>query len=115
MSHLVSILSILLRACSKRTAEAPERVENINVQKLHSIVKEQGIPVLYLKQRKIVDGIEAQRLRTLEEDNRNLTDTLQSFVEEFNVLRSSSGQPVSNCVCSSFVYVHLTFKILTQG
>ncbi|KAF9480517.1 protein kinase regulator [Pholiota conissans] len=56
-------------------SEAPERVENINMEKLHSIVKDQ-----------------AQRLRTLEEDNRNLTGTLQSFMEEFNNIRSSSGR-----------------------
>ncbi|KDR80577.1 hypothetical protein GALMADRAFT_222174 [Galerina marginata CBS 339.88] len=59
-------------------SEAPERVENINVEKLHSIVKDQ-----------------AQRLRTLEEDNRNLASTLQSFVEEFNNTRSS-GRPDDN-------------------
>ncbi|KAF9563946.1 hypothetical protein CPC08DRAFT_685900 [Agrocybe pediades] len=56
-------------------SEAPERVENINVEKLHSIVKDQ-----------------AQRLRSLEEENRNLTSTLHSFVEEFNSLRSSAGR-----------------------
>ncbi|KAF8817501.1 hypothetical protein BYT27DRAFT_7074375 [Phlegmacium glaucopus] len=52
-------------------SEAPERVENISIEKLHSIVKTQ-----------------AQRLRALEEDNRNLTTTMQSFVEEFNNIRS---------------------------
>ena len=36
----------------------------------------------------------AQRIRSLEEDNRNLNTTLQSFVEEFNHLRSSLGRSV---------------------
>jgi len=58
-------------------SEAPERVENVNVEKLHSIVKDQ-----------------AHRLRSLEEDNRNLTSTLQSFVEEFNNIRTSFGRTV---------------------
>ncbi|KAF8909334.1 hypothetical protein CPB84DRAFT_1765875 [Gymnopilus junonius] len=53
-------------------AEAPERVENINLEKLHSIVKDQ-----------------AQRLRSLEEENRNLSSALQAFVEEVNNVRSS--------------------------
>ncbi|KAF8159613.1 hypothetical protein B0H34DRAFT_654723 [Crassisporium funariophilum] len=59
-------------------SEAPERVENISVEKLHSIVKDQ-----------------AQRLRSLEDDNRNLTSTMQSFMEEFNNLpaRSTSNRP----------------------
>ncbi|KAF9531737.1 protein kinase regulator [Crepidotus variabilis] len=55
-------------------AEAAER-ENINVDRLHSVVKDQ-----------------AQRLRSLEEDNRSLSTTLQSFVDEFNSLRSSLAQ-----------------------
>jgi len=96
-------LPILLRTNLNCEAEASGRVENINIQKLHSIVKDQGISILFLRQRKVVDNMEAERLRTLEEDNRNLTDTLQSFVEEFNILRSSSGRPVSNQFSSSFV------------
>jgi hypothetical protein len=52
--------------------------------------------IFYLKQGKVINNIKAERLRTLEEDNRNLTDTLQSFAEEFNILRLSSGRPVSN-------------------
>ncbi|KAF5316032.1 hypothetical protein D9619_006350 [Psilocybe cf. subviscida] len=55
-------------------SESSERGENINVEKLHSLVKEQG------------------KLRTLEEDNRSLTGTLQSFIDEFNGLRASSGR-----------------------
>ena len=43
----------------------------------------------------------AQRLRALEEDNRNLTMTMQFFVEEFNNIRSSHGT-VSNCVRANF-------------
>ncbi|KAH9479495.1 Protein STE50 [Psilocybe cubensis] len=57
-------------------SEAPERVENINVEKLHSIVKDQ-----------------AQRLRTLEEENRSLSTALKTFVDEFNTIRASSGRP----------------------
>ena len=74
-------------------AEAFERVENISVEKLHSIVKTQGM---------LDDLIElplyfgytnspfvAHRLRALEENIRNLTTTMQFFVEEFNSIRSS--------------------------
>ncbi|KAF9462929.1 hypothetical protein BDZ94DRAFT_1219040 [Collybia nuda] len=52
-------------------SEAPERVEGLSLESLHSVIKDQG-----------------QRIRTLEEDNRNLNNTLQSFLEEFNHNRS---------------------------
>ena len=96
-------------------AEAFERVENISVEKLHVIVKTQGI---------LDDLIEttssftfgytnslfvAQRLRALEENIRNLTSTMQFFVEEFNSIRSS-GTTSSGTVSSGIVSkCHLYF------
>lgn len=56
-------------------SEAPERVEEVSLDTLHTMIKEQ-----------------AQRIRNLEEDNRNLNNTLQSFVEEFNSFRTSLGR-----------------------
>jgi hypothetical protein len=77
-------------------AEAFERVENISVEKLHVIVKTQGIlddliettpsPTFGYTNSPFV----AQRLRALEENIRNLSSTMQFFVEEFNSIRSSA-------------------------
>ncbi|KIM43974.1 hypothetical protein M413DRAFT_433200 [Hebeloma cylindrosporum] len=68
-------LTTLLPAHSNWPAEPPGCVENINLQ-IHSIVQDQ-----------------AQRLTTLEENNWNLNNTLQSFMEELEVLRPPWGQP----------------------
>lgn len=57
-------------------SELAERPEKVSVDKLHMLVKDQ-----------------ANRLRVLEEENRNLNTTVQSFLDEFNSLRSSlNGQ-----------------------
>ncbi|KIK61584.1 hypothetical protein GYMLUDRAFT_166278 [Collybiopsis luxurians FD-317 M1] len=53
-------------------SEAQDRSENMTVEKLHSMVKDQ-----------------AQRLRALEEENKNLNSTLQSFLDDYNTLRQS--------------------------
>ncbi|KAF8159614.1 hypothetical protein B0H34DRAFT_411179 [Crassisporium funariophilum] len=55
-------------------SEAPERVDNISIEKLHSIVKDQ-----------------AQRLRVLEDENRTLSNAMRSFYSELLRLRSSLG------------------------
>ncbi|KAF9054434.1 hypothetical protein BJ165DRAFT_715238 [Panaeolus papilionaceus] len=52
-------------------SEALDRSENLSLERLHSVVKDQ-----------------AQRLRSLEEDNRSLTSTLQSFLDEFSNSRN---------------------------
>lgn len=79
-------------------AEAFERVENISVEKLHSIVKTQGMldnliefhPLYFVGYANSPLCV-AQRLRALEESIRNLTTTLQFFVDEFNTIRSSGN------------------------
>ncbi|TFK39959.1 hypothetical protein BDQ12DRAFT_518668 [Crucibulum laeve] len=53
-------------------SEAQERPESISVEKLHQQVQDQ-----------------AQRIRSLEEENRNLNNTLHSFMDEFNTFKSS--------------------------
>ncbi|THU91525.1 hypothetical protein K435DRAFT_780687 [Dendrothele bispora CBS 962.96] len=53
-------------------SEAQERSENLTLDKLHTIVKDQD-----------------RRLRYLEEENRNLNTTLQSFLDDYNGLRAS--------------------------
>ncbi|EAU90591.1 protein kinase regulator [Coprinopsis cinerea okayama7 len=57
-------------------SELAEMTETVTIHKLHTLVKEQG-----------------QRLRTLEEENRSLNTILQTFIDEFNGVRSSlNGQ-----------------------
>ncbi|EGN96627.1 hypothetical protein SERLA73DRAFT_93174 [Serpula lacrymans var. lacrymans S7.3] len=56
-------------------SEAPEHQANVSIEKLCDVVKEQD-----------------QRLRQLEEDNKRLNDTLQSFLEEFTGSRASQGR-----------------------
>ena len=75
-------------------AEAFERVENVSVEKLHLIVKTQGMVNDLIGPLLLLWGysnslLVAQRLRGLEENIRNLTTTMQFFVEEFNNIRSS--------------------------
>ncbi|KAJ4473677.1 hypothetical protein J3R30DRAFT_3780895 [Lentinula aciculospora] len=53
-------------------SEAQDRTENVTVEKLHAIVKDQS-----------------ERLRLLEEENKNLNSTLQSFLDDYNNLRQS--------------------------
>ncbi|KAJ3906368.1 hypothetical protein F5879DRAFT_797754 [Lentinula edodes] len=53
-------------------SEAQDRVENVTVEKLHAIVKDQS-----------------ERLRVLEEENKNFNSTLQSFLDDYNNLRQS--------------------------
>ncbi|KAJ6624954.1 protein kinase regulator [Mycena sp. CBHHK59/15] len=60
-------------------SEASERLEGITVDRLHVMIKDQGI-----------------RLHHLEEENRHLNHTLQLFVEDFNALRSSLGRSDEN-------------------
>ncbi|KAJ7746855.1 protein kinase regulator [Mycena maculata] len=60
-------------------SEASERFEGLTVDKLHVMIKDQGI-----------------RLHHLEEENRHLNHTLQLFVEDFNALRNSLGRSDEN-------------------
>ncbi|KAJ7355669.1 hypothetical protein DFH08DRAFT_922665 [Mycena albidolilacea] len=60
-------------------SEASERLDGLTVEKLHAIVKDQGI-----------------RLHHLEEENRHLNHQLQLFVEDFNAFRSSVGRSDEN-------------------
>ncbi|KAF9258931.1 hypothetical protein L218DRAFT_1004455 [Marasmius fiardii PR-910] len=53
-------------------SEAQDRVEDLTLQKLNNMLHDQ-----------------AQRLRILEEENRNLNTTLQSFLDDYNALRTS--------------------------
>ncbi|KAG5647907.1 hypothetical protein DXG03_007831 [Asterophora parasitica] len=57
-------------------SEVSERVENISLDGLYSVVKDQ-----------------AQRIHTLEEDNRNLNGSLQSLVDELTSIRNSLTRP----------------------
>lgn len=70
-------------------------MENVSIDKLHSIVKDQGVPFLCNRAHTPSNLFAAQRLRTLEEDNRSLNTVVQSFIEEFSQLRSSVSQTVS--------------------
>jgi hypothetical protein len=77
------------------TAEAPERVEGLSVESLHSMIKDQGKLIFPLAPVIIsLENHSGQRIRNLEEDNRNLNNTLQSFLEEFNHIRSSLPRSV---------------------
>ncbi|KAJ7272556.1 hypothetical protein B0H12DRAFT_1292213 [Mycena haematopus] len=60
-------------------SEASERLDGLTVEKLHAIVKDQGI-----------------RLHHLEEENRHLNHQLQLFVEDFNAFRNSVGRSDEN-------------------
>ncbi|KAF5352885.1 hypothetical protein D9757_012097 [Collybiopsis confluens] len=53
-------------------SEAQDRSETVTLEKLNGLVKDQ-----------------AQRLRVVEEENRNLNSTLQSFLDDYNTLRQS--------------------------
>ncbi|KAK7445394.1 hypothetical protein VKT23_014811 [Stygiomarasmius scandens] len=53
-------------------SEVSERAENLSPERLHTLLKDQE-----------------RRLRYLEEENRNLNSTLQSFLDDYNSLRSS--------------------------
>lgn len=68
-------------------------MEQVSLDSLHTMIKEQGavpafIETLFLTCIQFL----AQRIRGLEDDNRNLNNTLQSFFEEFNNLRASLGR-----------------------
>ncbi|KAJ7623491.1 hypothetical protein FB45DRAFT_107159 [Roridomyces roridus] len=60
-------------------SEASERLEGLTVEKLHTVIKEQG-----------------SRLQQLEEENRHLNHTFQLFVDDFNALRNSFGRSDEN-------------------
>ncbi|KAJ7132134.1 protein kinase regulator [Mycena epipterygia] len=60
-------------------SEASERLEGLTVDKLHVMIKDQGM-----------------RLHHLEEENRHLNQTLQLFVDDFNAFRSSLGRSDEN-------------------
>ncbi|KAG7093747.1 hypothetical protein E1B28_007398 [Marasmius oreades] len=53
-------------------SEAQDRVEDLTLEKLNNMLNDQ-----------------AQRLRVLEEENRNLNTILQSFLDDYNTLRAS--------------------------
>ncbi|KAF5362423.1 hypothetical protein D9756_002432 [Leucocoprinus leucothites] len=53
-------------------SEAPDRPENLSLEKLHSIVQEQ-----------------ASRLRSLEDDNRQLNHLISSFTEDLSSIRTA--------------------------
>jgi protein STE50 len=53
-------------------SEVQDRSESVSVERLYTMVKDQ-----------------AHRLRTLEEENKNLNSTLQSFLDDYNTLRQS--------------------------
>ncbi|RDB23537.1 Protein STE50 [Hypsizygus marmoreus] len=53
-------------------SEVTERVENVSVDSLYTMIKEQ-----------------ATRIQTLEDDNRNLNTSLHTLLEEFNHIRTS--------------------------
>ncbi|TFK74933.1 hypothetical protein BDN72DRAFT_600023 [Pluteus cervinus] len=60
-------------------SEASDRAETVSLEKLHSLVIDQG-----------------NRLRQLEEDNRNLNETLRTALDELNQLRSGPGKTDDN-------------------
>ncbi|KAF8889377.1 hypothetical protein BD779DRAFT_1521192 [Infundibulicybe gibba] len=56
-------------------SENPDQLENVSISKLHSMIQTQ-----------------AQRLRNLEEENKNLGNTMQTILDEFNGMQASLGQ-----------------------
>ncbi|KAF5355266.1 hypothetical protein D9758_006049 [Tetrapyrgos nigripes] len=60
-----------------------ERSENLSLDKIHALVKEQD-----------------QRLRVLEEENRNLNTILQSFFDDYNNVRASLSRTDENTIPS---------------
>lgn len=73
-----------------RLAEAQDRSENVTVEKLHVMVKDQGTSLQNLSiALSLMLPYLAERLRALEEENKNLNATLQSFLDDYNNLRQS--------------------------
>lgn len=71
-------------------SEAPDRLENLTLEKLHSIVQEQ-----------------ATRLRSLEDDNRHLSNLISSFTEDLNNTRTNSPRSVRTyllCLVSNSLF-----------
>lgn len=92
----ICVILVLLNAI----AEAPERVEEVSLDSLYSMIKEQGaVHSFYRIYLLTWSSTIAQRIRNLEDDNRNLNNTLQSHLEEFNNLRTSLGRAVRPFTC----------------
>lgn len=86
------------------TAEADDRPEGVNVDKLYQIVKEQGTVVIadfnyklspLMISRRFLS--EAVRLRSLEFENRRLSQDVRSYVEDVNTFRASWSRVVRRC------------------
>ncbi|KAF8661324.1 hypothetical protein AX16_001420 [Volvariella volvacea WC 439] len=60
-------------------AEASERLESMSVEKLHTLVKEQE-----------------SRIQKLEEENRGLSDSMRTVLDELSQIRSQLGRPDEN-------------------
>ncbi|SJL03743.1 uncharacterized protein ARMOST_07100 [Armillaria ostoyae] len=72
-------------------SEAPERLGDATVEKLHATVRDQGETATILSDTGYNLGFHstAERLRILEEENRNINITLQSFLDDYNNFRGS--------------------------
>lgn len=78
MKHLIPVF----------LAEAEERKEQVNVEKLYDLLREQSehstsLVAFFLTR------LAGDRLRHLEDDNRRLSDNLQSCLEDVSSVRNS--------------------------
>lgn len=85
-------------------AEAGDKPEGLNVDKLYQIVKEQGTVVIasFNYQFSPLAGFrwslfEAVRLRSLEFENRRLSEDVRGYVEDVNTFRASWSRVVRRC------------------
>jgi hypothetical protein len=70
----------------------------MSMEKLNSVVREQGKPFgIRLMLSRLITAL-AQRMRILEESNQSLSAALQSFIDEVSQLRSSMSPPVRTSV-----------------
>lgn len=81
-------------------AEADDKPEGLNVDKLYQIVKEQGNVFAYINYQFLPLTafrwflIAAIRLRSLEFENRRLSEDVRGYVEDVNSVRASWSRMV---------------------
>jgi protein STE50 len=84
----------LLPFTHRVVAEVHDRAENsLSLEKLNSIIQDQG-QYHILRDCRMMSFFVDQRLRALEEENRSLNNTIQTFLDDYNNLRASLGLSV---------------------
>lgn len=88
-------------------AEADEKPEGLNVDKLYQLVREQGTVVIAYFNYQFIpltsfrwSLFEAIRLRNLEFENRRLSEDVRSYVEDVNIVRASWSRMVRRRRCA---------------